>query len=214
MTLILALAHSLAAGSVANGLDEIQKLAGCFEVVYRFVEDGSHDIFSEQYGLRKPTKEWIGLEKTGENVFLLQHALFLGSEPISHWREIWSQESNTEAWTQEVWGGPPGPESELRYRCTAPWTANRWECHAGKAGKPIRDAGAPFGHDRPDYDWIDRNNIILVTPNGWVQNEHNRKMKASGEFVSYELGWITYTRIAEEQCKPATEQFPKSIPAQ
>ncbi len=213
MGLILALAHALASGAVPNDLQEIQKLAGCFEVSYRFVEDGSHDLFSERPGLSKPTKEWIGLEKTGENSFLLHHALFVGSEPpISHWREIWSQQSNTDTWTQEVWGGPPGLGSELRYRCTAPWSGNRWECHAGRAGKPLRDAGPPFGHDRSDYDWMDRRNVILVTPNGWVQNEHNRKMKSSGELVSHELGWITYTRIAEQQCEAASKQFPKNLP--
>ena len=212
IALVLTLAHSLAGGSVASGLPEIQKLTGCFEVSYRFVEDGAHDIFSERAALNKPTKEWIGLEKTGENAFVLHHALFVGSEPpISHWREIWSPQSDAESWTQEVWGGPPGLGSELRYRCTAPWTANRWECHAGKSGKPLRDAGPPFGHDRSDYDWMDRHNVILVTPNGWVQNEHNRKMTSSGEVASYELGWITYTRIAEKQCEPASKQFPRTF---
>jgi len=210
---IFALVSSLGLKPAAAGVSEIQKLAGCFEVTYRFAEDGTHDIFSERYGLPKPVKEWIGLEKTGEDSFLLTHVLFV-PEPIAHWRDVWKSNAQSsppsESWTQEVWGGPPGLGSELRYRCTAPWTANRWECHAGRSSKPIRDAGAP--HQRDDYDWIDRHNILLVTPNGWVQNEHNRKMKASGEFVSYELGWITYKRIDEEQCKPASEQFPVALP--
>ena len=209
VALILMLAHSFAIGSAPSGLNQIQQLAGCFEVSYQFVEDGIHDIFSKRYGLANPTKEWIGLKKTGEHAFLLQHVLFVGSRPIPHWREVWIWHSDTQAWTQEVWGGAPGPDSELRYRCTAPWVTNRWECHAGRAEKPFRDSGAPFGHERRDYDWLDRKNVILVTPNGWVQNEHNSKMKSSGNLVSYELGWITYTRIDEERCETAPEQFPK-----
>ncbi len=186
----------------STGTNAIQQLAGCFEVTWRFVEDGSHDIFSEDYGLTNPQKEWVSLRHTGEDSFELQHVLFVGPRPMPHWYEVWMRQSDTPNWTQEVWGGTPGPDSEVRYGCTAPWVDNSWECHAGRAAKPLRD-------DERDYDWLDRRNIILVTPNGFVQNEHNRKMRASGDVVSSELGWITYTRLAEEQCAPATEQFPK-----
>lgn len=214
VALILALTPGLAAGSTPIGLDQIHQLAGCFEVRYRFVEDGTQDIFSERYKLTKPTKERIGLERTGEDTFVLQHALFAGSRPIPHWYEVWRWHADTQAWTQEVRSGGRGPDSELRYRCTAPWAGNRWECHAGKAEKPLRDEGAPFGFDRRDYDWLDRKNLIQVTPNGWVQNEDNRKMSSSGELVSYELGWITYTRIDEARCEAAPEQFPIEAPSQ
>jgi hypothetical protein len=197
--------------SAQNGLGEIQQLAGCFEVSYRFVEDGIHDIFSERYGLNATTKEWVGFQKTGQDTFLLQHVFFLGSRPMPHWHEIWIWHPDTQAWTQEVWGGAPGPASGLRYRCMAPWTGNRWECHAGRAEKPFRDDGAPFGFKRDDYDWLDRRNILLVTPNGWVQNEDNRKMGSSGELVSHELGWITYARIPEERCETAPQRFPKDM---
>ena len=180
----------------------IELLTGCFEVTYRFVEDGTQDIFSDDYGLTNPTKEWVGLRRTGDQTFQLQHALFVGPRPLAHWYEVWTQQPDTRAWTQEVWGGTPGPDSEVRYGCTAPWVGNRWECHAGRAEKPLRD-------DSRDYDWLDRTNILHVTPKGFVQNEHNRKMRASGEVVSSELGWITYARRDEEQCAPATERFPK-----
>ena len=203
---VIVLVHSLAAGAAAQTPEAIRHMAGCFEVHYRFAEDGAHDIFSKSYRLNHATKEWVGLEKTGADSYVMNHVLFV-PDPIAHWRDVWTKERNGQ-WTQEVQGGPPGLGSELRYRCTAPWAANRWECHAGRADKPNRDSGAPAGVDRPDYDWIDRKNILLATPNGWVQNEHNRKMKESGELVSYELGWVTYTRIDEQQCGGAPKQFP------
>ncbi len=187
----------------STGTDAIQQLAGCFEVTWRFVEDGRHDIFSEDYGLTNPAKEWVGLRRTGEDAFQLQHALLVGPRPLPHWYEVWMRQPDTQHWTQEVWGGTPGPDSEVRYGCTAPWVGNRWECHAGRAEKPLRD-------DERDYDWLDRTNTLLVTPNGYVQNEHNRKMRSSGAFVASELGWITYTRIGEEQCADAAERFPKN----
>lgn len=199
--------------SAHTGIGEVARLAGCFEVTYRFVEDGAHDIFSERYGLNSPEKEWVSFEKAGPDTFRLQHVFFTGSRPIPHWHEVWKWHPDTQAWTQEVWGGAPGPRSELRYQCTAPWTGNRWECHAGKAQKPFRDDGAPFGFKRDDYDWLDRKNILLVTPKGWVQSEDNRKVRGSGEVVSHELGWITYARLADDRCEPAPRQFPNSVTA-
>ncbi len=190
-------------GSVvrSTGTDAIQQLAGCFEVTWRFVEDGIHDLFSPDYGLTNPTKEWVGFRHTEEHTFQLQHALFVEGRPLAHWYEVWTQPPGTDDWRQEIWGGTPGPESEVRYGCTAPWADSRWECHAGRAAKPLRD-------DRRDYDWLDRTNILQVTPHGYVQNQDNRKMRENGEVVSSELGWVTYARLDDEQCAPATRRFP------
>ncbi|MBI3047223.1 MAG: hypothetical protein HYY76_02830 [Acidobacteria bacterium] len=62
--------------------------------------------------------------------------------------------------------------------------------------------------------WLDRHNILLVTPNGWVQNEHNREMRSPDELVAHELGWITYRRIPQERCEAAPQQFPNEVPGQ
>ena len=188
----------------STGTDAIQQLAGCFDVTWRFVEDGVHDMFSEDYGLASPAKEWVGLRRTGEETFQFQHALFIGARPLAHWYEVWTQQPGTDDWRQEVWGGTPGPESERRYGCTAPWVGNRWECHAGRAEKPLRD-------ENRDYDWLDRTNILQVTPDGFVQNQNNRKMREAGDVASSELGWTTYVRLDDQQCAPATERFPKEL---
>jgi len=193
--LIGVVASTVTLESAQTGVREIQQLAGCFEVSYRFAEDGTRDIFSERYGLANPAKEWVSLTRTDDNTVVLQHILFAGASSFPHWHELWTWHSGTRAWTQEVRGGAPSSASQLRYRCTAPWTGNRWECHAGKAEKPVRDA------KRGDYDWLDRTNVLLVTPNGWVHNEHNRKMRSPDELVSHELGWITYRRLSEAQCQ-------------
>lgn len=194
-------------GAAQSRISEIHQLAGCFDVTYRFVEDGIRDIFSERYGLANPAKEWIGFQRAADDTFVLQHVLFAAGTSFPHWHEVWTRDRDRQTWTQEVRGGTYGATSQLRYRCAAPWTGNRWECHAGRAEKPIRD-------EKHDYDWLDRKNILLVTPNGWVQNEDNRKMRSSGDVVSHELGWITYARIADDRCEAAPSQFPKAVAAQ
>lgn len=195
-----------------KGMENVENLTGCFDVSYRFIEDGVHDIFSEKYVLDKPHREWIGFKRGGKNTFILQHATIHNDQVASHFHEVWRYHPGKETWTQEVWSQSyEDKERELRYQCTAPWEMNRWECHAGEAAKPFRDSGAPFGFNRTDYEALDRKNILLVTPNGWVQNEHNAKMSSSGTVVAYELGWISYRRLEDKACKSAPDLFPREI---
>lgn len=190
----------------------ISLMSGCFDVTYRFVEDGQHDIFSPEYGLEEPVTEWIGLEGRDDGSLVLVHVGFRGGRAFPHFHEVWKPLEGEEGWRHEVWGpSADNPEPELRYGCENRWTENRWECAAGRAPKPFRDSGAPFGFDREDYDSLDRTNVLLVTPEGWVHNEHNRKLTENGQVVSYELGWITYERVEEAECGSAPEEFPRSM---
>ncbi len=197
------------AGPPTGELQNIRNLAGCYEVTYRFVEDGVHDTWSDDYDLG-PVKEWVGYKEDPKGAITLPHvSITSDGRAVPHWYEVWSFHPASRTWTQEIWRGAPADEpKELRYRCTAPWKMNRWQCHAGQAPKPFRDSGAPFGFARVDYDVIDRENILLVTGSGWVQNEHNRKLTEAGAVVAYELGWITYRRLDQEHCAVAIDQFP------
>lgn len=200
------------AESSPKGMENVKNLTGCFDVTYRFVEDGVHDLFSKNYTLDKPHREWIGFKRGEKNVFILQHASIHDGQAASHFHEVWKYHPAEGTWTQEVWSQSyENKGRKLRYQCTAPWKMNRWECHAGKATKPFRDSGAPFGFSRTDYEYLDRKNSLLVTPHGWVQNEHNIKMSSSDSIVSYELGWITYRRLPDEACKAAAKRFPREI---
>lgn len=185
-------------------------------MTYRFAEDGVHDSFNDEYGLDQAITEWIEFERDGADTFTLTHVSITDdARAVPHWHEIWTYREDNDAWMQAVWSHSPDDEDrELRYRCAAPWTYNRWQCHAGKAPKPFRDSGAPFGFNRTDYDYLDRENILLVTENGWIHNEHNKKVKETSgpngmtdtKTVAYELGWITYTRVADNRCQVAIER--------
>lgn len=192
----------------------LHQMAGCFEVTYRFVEDGEHDSLSPDYGIEAPITEWIGFERTDDDEPLHTHvSMTEDGRLVPHFHEIWRYEPQHGQWRHEVWSRTPDdPDRELRYACHGTWEMNRWECAAGKARKPFRDSGAPFGFEREDYDWLDRTNFVLVTPRGWFHNQHNRKMRDENKLVAYELGWITYKRVERARCGQAPEDFPKLSP--
>lgn len=193
-----------AAGGAAEQL--IAEMAGCFEVTYRFAEDGEHDMFSDAFGLEEPITEWVGLERDGEAMTLQHVSVTEDGRAVPHFHEVWTPETGG-AWLQEVWSSTPDDDDrELRYQCAAAWELNRWACDAGRSAKPFRDQGAPFGFDRPDYEWLDRDNTVLVTDGGWVHQQDNEKRDADGELVSNEVGWITYRRVAEEHCAAAIDR--------
>ncbi|MBB3192581.1 DUF6607 family protein [Halomonas cerina] len=210
---VLVLGAALVASSAAWGAEDsesgrrhIEHLAGCFEVTYRFAEDGVHDIFSEEYGLEEGLLEWLALETLSETAYRLTHMSVLENRVMPHFHEIWRYLPDEEGWQHEVWSrSAANPAKELRYTCSASWVHNTWSCHAGKAEKPFRDSGAPFGFDRTDYDYLDRDNTLLVTPEGWIHAQHNLKKRESGEVVAHELGWITYRRVDDQRCASAHE---------
>lgn len=202
-----ACATAFAAGALAAGpaedAEHIRNLADCFEVTYQFAEDGERDLFNTEHGLDGPIHERIDLERQSEDRYVLTHvSITPEGRAVPHWHEVWRFESEEQGWTQTVWSrAPDDPARERRYSCTAPWKMNRWQCHAGAAPKPFRDSGAPFGYHRTDYERLDRNNILLVTEEGWIHNERNKKIDSGGEIVAYELGWITYRRQPSRECE-------------
>jgi hypothetical protein len=183
------------------GRGHVLGMAGCYDVTYRFYEDGKRDHFNEDYGLSTSIKELISIVEDEPAGLTLQHSSINSEgELVPHWHEEWRY--SDAGWRQSVYSSTPEDNSrQQRYTCTAPWSLNRWQCHAGRAVKPFRDDGAPFGFLRTDYDWLDRDNTLLVTPEGWIQSEHNRKLDKHGRLVSYEIGLITYQRLDEAECQ-------------
>src|SRR4051812_23430769 len=99
---------ALSAGSgpsalAANSAATLKNLKGCFEVTYRFVEDGAHD-----YDLRGGFYEWIELREEN-GVMMFQHFGVHDGEGAKHWREDWSPSG--ENWNQKV----IGPFGDFRY---------------------------------------------------------------------------------------------------
>lgn len=202
---LVALLALLAVPSEAqdSAREHILRMAGCHDVTYYFHEDGAHDYFNEEKGPAVVNEEFLAVTEDEPGRIVIEHATIgPDGKAIPHWHEVWTRGAG--GWTQSVFGRAPGdPERVLRYRCTAPWSMNRWACDIGPAPKPFRDNGAPFGYFREDYDHLQRQHTILVTPEGWVQSERNRKLTGDGQLVSHELGYIIYDRWDEARCDAA-----------
>jgi len=176
-------------------------------VTYRFFEDGEHDYFAEQYGLDGPSTEVIEVTSRGQrSVTLTNYAVAGEGRRIAHWHRVWVYLENRNRWRHTLWSrSQDSTQRGFRYTCEGRWQGNRFTCEAGPAPKPFRDDGAPFGFLRDDYAKIDRHDVILVTPEGWVQTSQNRKLDEDGELVSYETGWLLYERQPEDACTPAAD---------
>lgn len=190
------------AAAQRHGAEQIEKMAGCFAVTYRFFEDGKNDYFSEQYGLEGAVTEVNEITSRGQKSVTITNYAVVGNERrIPHWHQVWVYLEDEGLWRQTVWGRAQSSDNrEFRYTCKGAWEKNRWTCDAGPAPKPFRDDGAPFGFLRTDYEKLDRHHVILVTPKGWVMTEQNRKLGADGKLVSYETGWILYEKAPPETC--------------
>ena len=183
---VLASHRGAAAAEGAPGV--LQHLAGCFEVSYRFVEDGVHD-----QDIRGDLLEEITLEAR-DGVYAFQHYGIAKGRRLKHWREEWRRHPDG-SFTQAV----IGPFENPRYTCTAHFQFNQWRCTTHGAPKPQRD------RERADYQTLDRENTLQITSKGWVQAENNVKRTATGVAVSNELGWNEYGRVDEVRCRPSPE---------
>jgi hypothetical protein len=186
--LVAVLASQRGAAAEEESPSILKHLAGCFEVSYRFVEDGVHDK-----DIRGDLFEEITLEEQ-DGVYAFQHYGIFKGRRMKHWREEWRRHPDG-SFTQAV----IGPFEDLRYTCTAQFQFNQWRCTARGAPKPQRD------RERADYQTLDRENTLQITSQGWVQAENNVKRTATGVAVSNELGWNEYRRVDEVRCRPARD---------
>ena len=161
----------------------LQQRGGCFDVSYRFVEDGAHDKTIAS------SIEAIEVNVNGDTVTLQNWGVWDGGR-TKHWGEQWNQ--GTDGLAMKVLG----PSGLPRYFCHQVQKLDKsLMCSAQHAPKPVRDSA------RTDYDYLNRENTVHVTPSGWVQTEFNKKYKQDGTLVTTEVGWIEYKRIDDFNCQ-------------
>jgi hypothetical protein len=163
--------------------EPLNYLAGCFEVSYRFIEDGVRDK-----EIKGDLFEQITVEARN-GLWAFQHWGVFKGRRIKHWREEWRRQPDN-SFAQTV----IGPFEDARYECTAPFRFNQWRCATRGAPKPQRDQA------RTDYQTLDRENTLQITPRGWVQSENNVKRDANGAPVANEIGWNEYRRVDDAKC--------------
>lgn len=199
----------------------ILAMAGTFEVEYNFEEIIP---LVEGYELKKPysadAHELVKVaEDTGESI-TLQHLLVVEDEDgpvvIKHWGQIWKYEDRKAltyegaktwlpvthsdvdaegAWTQFVTQIDDSP----RYKSLGVWThmANTsiWTSRLTTRPLPRREYTK-----RKDYDLLMVTNHHIITPEGWVHKQENRKLvtrEGKRKFLCMETGLNHYRRIAD-----------------
>ena len=203
--------------------DSISAMKGCYEVTFHFQETGTTDpnypIHSKEFndhGL-----EWVELDRDTGSLLSLQHILITPDGPLKHWRQEWeyqpssafyfrgnatwstdvlTAESVVGKWIQRVSQVDDSP----RYDCVASWQGNSWECTT-YAPLPRREFS-----QRSDYNVLDRTNKHIITADGWLHDQNNRKLivDAKGATqIATEKGLDTYRRVEDSRCLDAQKYW-------
>lgn len=221
----------------------ILALAGDFRTGFHFLETLA---FAPDPEPRRPYHSWatehVRVLAADGRFISLQHTLvmfFLGedgavSEPMvmKHWRQDWTYEPRelhefrgdrtwarraipaaeaAGAWSQSVWQVDDSP----RYAALGRWThdGNRsaWTGESAWRPLPRREHGA-----RSDYDVMEGAHRIVLTPTGWLHEQHNWK-RVAGEgggdapaYVGREIGLDRYERIAAPSLEAADAYWEKT----
>lgn len=196
-------------------------MAGQFDITFEFQETIP---LVEGYELRKPYKEdareLVKLVEDKGTEITLQHILVLedmdGPRIIKHWAQIWKYEdplvlnyegnmtwlpetlSDKEVkgtWTQFVTQVDDSP----RYKAAGTWVHNgnysAWTSMPSTRPLPRREYTK-----RSDYDLLKVINQHIITPEGWVHTQQNRKFvrrNGKNKSLCLERGTNTYKRILE-----------------
>lgn len=226
----------------------ILSLAGEYRVSFHFLETlGLTENFQPDRPYHSWTTERVHLvEDTGKRISL-QHTLemyFLGddgkvSEPslVKHWRQDWTYEDREilaylgdstwekrtvgsdeakEAWTQAVFQVDDGPRYETLGRWEHRGNLSCWTSDSFLRPLPRREHSV-----RTDYEVLDGHHRIVLTPTGWLHEQHAWK-RVAGEasidadaaptFLAAEIGLDRYERITAPELTASRDYWEKTGP--
>jgi hypothetical protein len=205
--------------------EAILAMAGSFEVDFNFRETVP---LAKDYELKKPysakAHELVKvIEDTGEQI-TLQHLLivedFAGPSVIKHWSQVWQFEdpqsltyqgkktwlpvTHSEADTQGTWTQlVTQVDDSPRYKAQGSWThegnTSIWTSKSSTRPLPRRDYTK-----RSDYDLLVVVNQHIISPEGWVHLQDNRKLVSrdgQDQFLCIENGLNHYRRIPDDKHK-------------
>lgn len=225
----------------------ILSLAGEYRVSFHFLETlGLTETFRPDRPYHSWTTERVHLvEDTGKRISL-QHTLemyFLEddgkvSEPslVKHWRQDWTYEDreilaylgdstwekrtvgNDEvkgAWSQAVFQVDDGPRYETLGRWEHRGNLSCWTSDSFLRPLPRREHSV-----RKDYEVLDGFHRIVLTPTGWLHEQHAWK-RVAGEaakdatapaFLAAEIGLDRYERITAPELTASRDYWEKTEP--
>lgn len=201
----------------------ILAMAGSFAVEFNFTETVP---LAKGYQLKKPyqskARELVKVIEDSGSSITLQHLLVVDAEfgpaVVKHWAQIWKYEDPRSltyqggttwlpvthgedetkgTWTQLVTQTDDSP----RYKAQGTWShlggSSIWTSKTSTRPLPRRDYTK-----RDDYDLLVVVNQHIITPQGWVHQQNNRKLVAREgrrEFLCVESGLNHYRRIEDDE---------------
>jgi hypothetical protein len=234
-----------AADSLAKDRAAIRSFAGDFRVSFHFMD--TLGLLPEDKP-RRPYHSWaterVEILSDEERFLSLQHTLVMYfteedgsiSEPAltKHWRQDWTYEATdyhayvgkdtwervapaseaaAETWTQTVYQVDDSP----RYAATGKWehrgNVSEWRAEPFLRPLPRRESTV-----RKDYDALEGRDVIVITPTGWLHEQHNWKRVLSGDpsappsYVASEFGLNRYERILSPSLEEAAAYWKKTGP--
>ncbi len=209
----------------------IDKLCGCFEVVFKYAETFS-PVTGYKFHERDETGGTAELAlpiEVSDKKIVIQHLLIVSPTVIvKHWREEWTYE-NPVIWKYKgdrVWVKETLPLEKVKGK----WTQTVWEVadepryqgfsqFVSLDGKMIwqntTDAPLPRREYavRSDYNILRRTNRMNITDTGYVHEQDNQKIIRSAvndQLLVEEKGLNTYKRIADKECAAALIYWEKN----
>lgn len=224
------LALNAGAQSVAEKKN-IEKLCGCFDVEFKYVETFSPDT-AYKYHNREEISAGLELAlpiEVSDKKIVIQHLLVIDNVNIvKHWREDWvfepafvwkyqgdktwtrqaiDPQQSKGKWMQSVWEVSDAP----RYQGTSEWIQTDgklfWQ-NTADAPLPRREYSV-----RNDYNILRRTNRIVLNEKGYVHEQDNQKIlrkDGTDKLLVEEKGLNTYVRVADSKCDAALTYWRKN----
>ena len=212
-------------GSFHKDRKAILSMAGKFDVEFTFRETVP---LVAGYELKKPYRadalEIVKVVEDQENLIVLQHILLAEVGPVmqvvKHWGQVWKYEDPVIVQYQgnRTWKKQNLTPSEVKGTWTQLVTQvddspryeswGKWIHEGNRSAWTSKDTCRPLPRreytKRSDYDILRAVNRHVITPDGWVHEQENRKwVKGENKFLCHETGLNIYRRYDQEDFSKA-----------
>ena len=207
----------------------ILAMAGKFDVEFTFKETVP---LVSGYQLKDPYRadalEIVKVVEDHENLIVLQHILLAEIGPVmqvvKHWGQVWKYEDPVivEYQGDRQWKKRTLQKSEVKGTWTQLVTQvddspryeswGKWIHEGNRSAWTSKDTCRPLPRreytKRSDYDILRAVNRHVITPEGWVHEQENRKwIKGENKFLCHETGLNIYRRYDQEDFSKAEKYW-------
>ena len=226
---LVATSKAAEASSFEKDRKAILAMSGKFDVEFTFKE--TVPLISG-YELKEPYRadalEIVKVVEDHETLIVLQHILLAEVGPVmqvvKHWGQVWKYEDPVmvEYQGDRTWKKRTLAASEIKGTWTQLVTQvddspryeswGKWTHEGNRSAWTSQDTSRPLPRreytKRSDYDILRAVNRHVITPEGWVHEQENRKwIKGENRFLCHETGLNIYRRYDQEDFSKAEKYW-------